>query len=129
VKTFTFGIRLTPKGAVGWMQPPNGRLAEKRFRNGYAAAEVGASRWIDDQIAIIHEGEICDGHQPATIIDTRKRKPGRPSQGGPTPIRPVRIDDETWQRWKAAAAELGTDVTELIKAGTDREIKVRRRRK
>ena len=57
-----------------------------------------------------------------------KRKPGRPSQGSPTPIRPVRIDDQTWQRWKAAAEELGVSVTELIKAGVDREIKVRQRR-
>jgi len=60
-------------------------------------------------------------------MDT-KRKPGRQSQGGPTPIRPVRIDDETWKRWKDAAEELGTDVTEIMKAGTNREIKVRRRR-
>lgn len=125
---FTFGIRLTPKGAVGWMRPPDGRLVEKRFRNGYALAAVSASRWIDDQIAIIRECEICDGNSPATIIDTRKRKPGRPSQGGPTPIRPVRIDDETWEQWKTAADELGTDVTALIKSGTDREIKVRKRR-
>lgn len=59
---------------------------------------------------------------------TSQRKPGRPSQGGPTPIRPVRIDDATWQRWQLAASEFGVSVTELIKAGTDREIKVRQRR-
>jgi len=58
-----------------------------------------------------------------------ERKPGRPSQGGPTPIRPVRIDDETRERWKVDADELGTDVTELIRSGVEREIKVRRRRK
>jgi len=56
------------------------------------------------------------------------RKPGRPSQGGPTPIRTVRIDDETWKRWNSAAEELGVAVTELIRSGVDREIKVRRRR-
>jgi len=59
---------------------------------------------------------------------SKRRKPGRPSQGGPTPTRPVRIDDDTWERWKVAAAELETNVTELIKAGTDREIKLRQRR-
>lgn len=57
---------------------------------------------------------------------SEKRKPGRPARGGPTPIRPVRIDDATWQRWQEAASEFGVSVTELIKAGTDREIKVLR---
>jgi hypothetical protein len=84
--------------------------------------ELRSERWVSD--LVIATDLFLSG-----IEVTPQRKPGRSSQGGPTPIRPVRIDDDTWQRWKAAAEELGTDVTELIKAGTDREIKVRRRRK
>ena len=33
----------------------------------------------------------------------------------PTPLRNIRVDDETWQRWQEAAQKAGIDVSELMR--------------
>jgi len=55
MKTYTFGIRDTPRGAVAWMVAPSGRRQEKRFRNSYSSGRTKAGLWIDHEVSVIHE--------------------------------------------------------------------------
>ena len=71
-KTFQFGIRLTPCGAVAWMRTPSDRFVEKRFRNGYASARISAERWIDEQITTIRDMQENDGLTPFGIETMHK---------------------------------------------------------
>lgn len=72
MKTFIFGIRDTPKGAVAWMKTPSGRLQQKRARNGYCCARVTAQRWIDEQIESLKEWANVEGFEVPEIIQTHE---------------------------------------------------------
>lgn len=72
-KTYTLGIRKTPCGAVAWTKSPNGDLREKRFRNGYASAEISARRHLDYVVNTIKECLATgDMKQSCLIVDTDK---------------------------------------------------------
>ena len=72
-KTYTLGIRKTPCGAVAWAKSPSGDLREKRFRNGYAAAEISARRHLDYVVNTIKECLATgDMKQSCLIVDTDK---------------------------------------------------------
>lgn len=74
MKTFTFGIRKTPKCSVAWVVSPSGRKQEALFRNGYAGADISAQKWIDNQIAVIREGTEIDGGPEYAIVQTHKQR-------------------------------------------------------
>lgn len=71
-KTFKFGIRETPKGAVAWMETPSGRLQEKRFRNGYSTGKISAQKHIDSWIEVLKDVIEMDGLPECEIIETHK---------------------------------------------------------
>jgi len=71
LKTFIFGIRKTPKGAVAWMQAPSGRVTKKRFRNGYVMAETSAQGQIDEWANCLREMVEINGVQNCEIVQNQ----------------------------------------------------------
>ena len=97
LKTFTFGIRETPRGAVAWMQPPSGNLREKRFRNGYSGAKISAQKWIDEQIGVLQEYKETNPHSDDyMVVETHKQQAGyKPSPAGTTKVpMTIRVEPE-----------------------------------
>jgi hypothetical protein len=72
-RTYRFGIRKTPKGAVAWMEAPSGRKQEKQFFNGYAGAETSAQKRIDEWIVSIKEMIELEEITDCDIIETHKK--------------------------------------------------------
>jgi len=94
LKTFIFGIRETPRGAVAWMQSPSGNLREKRFRNGYAAAKISAQNWIDRQIGVLEEYKEVNPHSDDyTVVETHKQQGGKRKGAGckPSPAETTKV--------------------------------------
>lgn len=58
---------------------------------------------------------------PGTAVESPSR--GRPSLGGGgrTENRTLRVDDERWEAWRAAAAHNGKKLAEWIRETLDRE--------
>lgn len=65
---YRFSIRKTPCGATATMTTPSGRVQVKRFRNGYACAEISANKWIKEQTEVLRECEAIDGKKAAKVV-------------------------------------------------------------